>query len=56
MSPFETARAFHAPVLYQEDARVVSEDFIKRVGEVRIHRDLPVVAVPPRSSGSAGGT
>ena len=46
MSPFETARAFHAPVLYQEDASVRSEELIKRVGGVRIHRDLPVVNVP----------
>ena len=46
MSPFETARAFHAPVLYQEDSTVRSEDLIKRLGDVQIHRDLPVVPAP----------
>ena len=45
MSPFETARAFHAPVLYQEDSTVKSVDLIKRVGTMQIHRDLPVVTV-----------
>jgi hypothetical protein len=45
MSPFETARAFHAPVLYQKDSRIVSDELIKRVGDVHIHRDLPVVDV-----------
>jgi hypothetical protein len=43
MSPFETARAFHAPVLYQDDSTIVSKDLIKRVGNVQIHRDLPNV-------------
>jgi hypothetical protein len=46
MSPFETARAFHAPVLYQNDSRIVSNDLIKRVGDLQINRDLPVVQVP----------
>lgn len=43
MSPFETARAFHAPVLYQGDSTIVSADLINKVGDVRINRDLPVV-------------
>ena len=49
MSPFETARAFRAPVLFQQDATIKSEDLIKKVGDVNIHRDLPVV--PMRSPG-----
>lgn len=56
MSPFETARAFHAPGLYQEDSSVISDDLIKRVGNVRIHRDMPAVAVPGGGAARAGRT
>ena len=52
MSPFETARAFHAPVLYQNDSRIVSNDLIKRVGDLQVNRDLPIVQVPVPQPGA----
>jgi hypothetical protein len=54
MSPFETARAFHAPILYQEDSTVESNDLIRRVGDVRIHRDLQVLPVSEPGSSRIG--
>jgi hypothetical protein len=42
LSPFETARAFHAPILYQEDSTIRSADLIQKVGDIRIHQDLGV--------------
>ena len=54
MSPFETARAFHAPVLYQEDSTILSKDLIERVGDVQIHRDLPVVPSTPLGPDTGG--
>ncbi|KIV79614.1 hypothetical protein PV11_07165 [Exophiala sideris] len=53
MSPFETARAFHAPILYQQDSTIPSKDLIKRVGDVQIHRDLP--DLPVAATGMAVG-
>ena len=47
MSPLETATAYHAPVLYQEDARVVSSEVTKKVGMVQNHRDLGVNTAAP---------
>jgi Protein of unknown function (DUF3176) len=54
MSPFETARAFHAPILYQEDSTVESNDLIRKVGDVRIHRDLLVSPVSEPGSSRIG--
>ena len=56
MSPFETARAFHAPMLYQNDSRIRSEELMKKVGDVNIHKDLGVKSSRPGTGKEEPGT
>jgi hypothetical protein len=42
LSPFETARAFHAPVLHDAPQHLDTPALLKEVGQKNLHTDLEV--------------
>lgn len=47
LSPFETARAFHAPILHDQPTNLDTPTLLKTVGQKNLHTDL--VMSPPNS-------
>lgn len=47
LSPFETARAFHAPILHDQPTDLDTPTLLKTVGQKNLHTDL--VLSPPTS-------
>jgi hypothetical protein len=48
MSPFETARAFHAPLVGEAAIETETPILLKEIGDTRVHHDLGFVTSSPR--------
>lgn len=53
LSPFETARAFHAPILQDQPMELDTPTLLKTVGKKNLHTDL--VFSPPTSPAATTG-
>jgi hypothetical protein len=51
MSPFETARAFHAPILHDASPELDTPALLKEVGQKNLHTDLNAGSKPADSTG-----